>query len=86
MLAMQSRTLSPSAKPSQTGIRCSGTRRCSQRFEIDHFCQAIVQLFSLPKFFLNPVGNFRFYPSNVRYTYNTRLKLEKCSELEVGTF
>ena len=23
---------------SQIGIRCSGTQKCSQRFEIDHFC------------------------------------------------
>ena len=23
----------------QIGIRCSGTRKCSQRYEIDHFCQ-----------------------------------------------
>ena len=25
-------------KLSQIGIRCSGTRKCSQRYEIDHFC------------------------------------------------
>ena len=26
-------------KPSQIGIRCSGTRKCSKRYQIDHFCQ-----------------------------------------------
>ena len=31
-------------KPSQIGIRCSGTRKCSQRYEINHFCQGIVSV------------------------------------------
>ena len=62
MLAMLSRTLNPSTKPSQIGIRSSGTRKCSQRFEINHFCQVIFQLFSLPKFFLNPVGELLVLP------------------------
>ena len=30
--------LNLSTKLSQIGIRCSGTRKCSQRYEIDHFC------------------------------------------------
>ena len=32
-------TLNRIMKSSQIGIRCSGTRKCSQRYEIDHFCQ-----------------------------------------------
>ena len=38
---MPSRMLSRSTKPSQIGIRCSRTRKCSQRYEIDYFCQGI---------------------------------------------
>ena len=30
-------TLNPNTKSSQIGIWCSGTRKCSQRYEIDHF-------------------------------------------------
>ena len=33
-----------------------------------------------------PRGNLWFSLFNVRYTYNTKLKLEKSSELEVGMF
>ena len=36
--ANPSRTLNPSTKTSQIGIWCSGTKKCSQRYEIDHFC------------------------------------------------
>ena len=32
-------TLSPNLKMSQIGTRCSGTNKCSQRYEIDYFCQ-----------------------------------------------
>ena len=30
----------------QIGIRCSGTRKCSQSFGIDHFCQGFVFSYS----------------------------------------
>ena len=36
-----SSTLNPNLKMSQIGIRCSGTKRCSQRYEVDHFCLGI---------------------------------------------
>ena len=36
--SMTSRRLNPSMKRSQIGIRCSRTKKCSQTFEIDHFC------------------------------------------------
>ena len=36
-----SSTLNPNLKMSQIGIRCSGTKKCSQRYEIDHFCLRI---------------------------------------------
>ena len=32
-------TLNPNLKMNQIGIRWSGTRKCSQRYGIDHFCQ-----------------------------------------------
>ena len=47
-IASPSRTLNLSTKPSQIGIRCSGTKKCSQRYEIDHFCPRF--LFSHPTF------------------------------------
>ena len=78
--------LNPNLKPSQIGIRCSGTRKCSQMIEIDYFCLCIFHPFNLPKFYCNPVGGPSVYTSNVRYTYKTTLKLAKVSELEVGTF
>ena len=81
---MPSRTLNLSTKPSQIGIRCSGTRKCSQRYEIDHFCQWFFQPFSPLKFFLNPVGESPFYHSHVRYTDETKRKFEKSSASEVG--
>ena len=31
--------LNVNSKLSQIGIRWSGTRKCSQRYQIDHFCQ-----------------------------------------------
>ena len=42
--------LNPNMKPSQIGIWCSGTRKCSQRYEIDHFCQGFFQASNLPKY------------------------------------
>ena len=32
-------TLNPNPRMTQIGIRCSRTRKCLQRYEIDHFCQ-----------------------------------------------
>ena len=49
-------TLNFNTKSSQIGIWCSGTRKCSQRYEIDHFCQWFFQPFNLPKFCPNPIG------------------------------
>ena len=34
-----SSTLNPNLEPTQIGVRCSGTRKCSQRYENDQFCQ-----------------------------------------------
>ena len=34
-----SSTLNLTLKPTQIGVRCSGTRKWSKRFNIDHFCQ-----------------------------------------------
>ena len=40
--------------------------------------------FSILKFFLNPVREFPFYHSHVRYTDETKRKFEKSSASEVG--
>ena len=39
MSSTMSSTLNLTLKPTQIGVRCSGTRKCSQGCEIDHFCQ-----------------------------------------------
>ena len=41
IFANPSRTLHHSAKASQIGIWCSGTKKCSQKYEINHFCLRI---------------------------------------------
>ena len=41
IFANPSRTLHHSAKASQIGIWCSGTKKCSQKYEINHFCLGI---------------------------------------------
>ena len=47
---------------SQFGVRWSGTKKCSQRYEIDHFCLGIFQPFNLPKVFPIPVGELPVLP------------------------
>ena len=34
-----SSTLNLNPRMTQIGIRCSGTKKCSQRYQINHFCQ-----------------------------------------------
>ena len=34
-----SSTLSPNPRMNEIGVRCSGTRKCSQRYAINNFCQ-----------------------------------------------
>ena len=41
IFANPSRTPHHSAKASQIGIWCSGTKKCSQKYEINHFCLGI---------------------------------------------
>ena len=41
IFANPSRTLHHSAKASQIGIWCSGTKKCSQKYEINHVCLRI---------------------------------------------
>ena len=38
-LCMQNAMLNPNTNSSQIGIWCSGTNKCSQRYEIGHFCK-----------------------------------------------
>ena len=49
------------SKLSQIGIRWSGTRKCSQRYQIDHFYQGFFVSHSTFDFFHNPgKGSFGF--------------------------
>ena len=64
-------------KTEQIGTRCSGTQKCSQRFEIDHFCPGNISAIQSLKFFVNPIRESFVSQLNVRYTYETELKLEK---------
>ena len=41
MFANPFRTLNVSTNASQIGMWCSGTKKCSQKYEIDHFCLGI---------------------------------------------
>ena len=41
---------------SQIGIRWSGTKKCSQRYEIDHFCLGIFAGIQPSEWFRDPVG------------------------------
>ena len=43
-------------KRSQIGFRCSGTKKCSQRFEMDHFCPGNISAIRTAKFFFNPMS------------------------------
>ena len=80
------RMLNPNLKSSQIGIWCSGTKKCSRDTKSATFAKGIFQPFDLPKFFPNSVKKLSFFLLNVFYTYNTKLKLEKSSESEVGLF
>ncbi len=39
MSSTVSSTLNLNLRMTQIGIRCSGTKKCSQRYQINHFCQ-----------------------------------------------
>ena len=42
-------SITPQYETEQIGIRCSGTRKCSQKYEIDHFCRGIFSANQLSK-------------------------------------
>ena len=81
--------MSQSANPptSQIGIRWSGTKKCSQRYEIDHFCLGIFAGIQPSEFvswsgtgifgFTHPISDIPMTPS---------WSLRTFSELEVGMF
>ena len=60
--AFISSRLSPNTKSSQIGIWCSGTRKCSKRYGIDHFCQGYFSVIQPSKSFPNPVGELSVLP------------------------
>ena len=90
---MPSRTSNPSTKLSQIGIWCSRTRKCSQRYEIDHFCQGFFSAIQPSKFFHNPgKGSFRFAHSMSDIPMTPRDSLRSfrnwnlaCSQLHIKT-
>ena len=46
--------------------------------------KGLFQSFNLQKFAMNPIRELPFYPFNIRYTYDSKLQLEKFSDSEVG--
>ena len=42
MSSTMSSTLNLNLRMTQIGIRCCGTKKCSQRYQIDHFCQGFL--------------------------------------------
>ena len=86
-------TLSPNSKMRQIGIRWSGTKKCSQRYEIDHFCLGIFAGIQPSDFFswsgrgifgfTHPISDIPMTPSwSLRSFRNWRLV---CSELHIET-
>ena len=81
------------SKLSQIGIRWSGTRKCSQTYEIDHFYQGLFSAIQLSKFFHNPgKGSFRFAHSMSDIPMTPRGSLRSfrnwnlaCSQLHIKT-
>ena len=45
MSSTMSTTLNLNLRMTQIGIRCSGTKKCSQRYHIDHFCPGFFSCF-----------------------------------------
>ena len=52
-----SSTLNPNLKSIQIGVRCSGTKKCSQRHQIDHFCQGFFSAIQPLKYLLKYNSN-----------------------------
>ena len=48
------------------------------------FAKGIFQLFDLQKIAMNPIGDSSVLPIQYPITYDSKLQLEKLSELEVG--
>ena len=84
--------LNLNSKLSQIGIRWSGTRKCSQRYQIDHFCQGFFSAIQ-PSIFHNPAkGSFGFAHSMSDIPMTPRCSLRSfrnwrlaCSELHIKT-
>ena len=76
-LACISAVLNPYLESSQIGVWCSGTKKCSQRYQICHFCKGNISAIRTSKYFLNPIGEPWFHSLNIRYTYDSKLQLGK---------
>ncbi len=50
MSSAMSSMLNLNLRMTQIGIWCFGTNTCSQRYQIDHFCQGFFQASNLPKY------------------------------------
>ena len=62
-----------------------GAKSAPRRSKPITFAKGNVQLFNLENIAMNPIGILLFDPSfNIRYTYDSKLRFEKLSELKVG--
>ena len=67
-------------KRSQIGIRCSGTEKYSQRFEIGHFCPGTFSALQSSKIDTNPIGE----PSVLPFQYPIYLWLQASAWQVIG--
>ena len=80
-------------KMSQIGIRWSGTRKCSQRYQIDHLCHGFFSAIQLSKLCHNPRKEFVGFArsmSDIPMTPRCSLRMFRnwrlaCSELHIKT-
>ena len=71
-------------KGPESGSGVPGPKSVPRGSKSTTFAEGKVQLFNLQKIAMNPIGILPFYLFNIRYTYDSKLQLEKLSELEVG--
>ena len=75
----------PSWKWPKSGSGAPGPESAPRGTKSTTFATEIFQPSNFRNSFLIQYGILRFYTSNVRHTFKTKLKLEQHSELEVGT-
>ena len=82
---------------SQIGVRWSGTKKCSQRYEIDHFCLGIFAGIQPSEWFRDPVGEssvlpmqypiYRWHQAEAWEVFETRgWCVLSCSSIQISNF